>query len=151
FDLDYEGARRAYDNMFRAYLRTFKRMGLTAIPMRAESGPIGGDLAHEFQILAATGESEGFFDAAFEAVDFAAEDLDVERLKALYAATEDTHDPAACPVPAERLRSGRGIEVGHIFYFGRKYSEPMGALVMAPDGSEVPVEMGSYGIGVSRL
>ena len=151
FDLDFEGARRSFDAMFLAYLRTFRRMGLTAIPMQAESGPIGGDMSYEFQILAPTGESEVHFDPAFEEVDLSADDLDIERLRGLYAAADEKHDPAACPVPADRLRSGRGIEVGHIFHFGRKYSEPMGALVMGPDGTEVAVEMGSYGIGVSRL
>ena len=151
FDLDYEGARKAYDNMFLAYLRTFKRMGLTAIPMQAETGPIGGNMSHEFQILAKTGESEVFFDAAFEDVDFTADDIDIERLKTLYAAADEKHDPAACDVPPERLRSGRGIEVGHIFYFGKRYSEPMGATVTGPDGQQVAVEMGSYGVGVSRL
>jgi prolyl-tRNA synthetase len=151
FDLDLEGAMRSYDNMFVAYLRTFRRMGLTAIPMRAESGAIGGNLSHEFQILAATGESEVFFDAAFEEIDFLRDQLEIAELKSLYAATDDQHDPAACPVPPERLRTGRGIEVGHIFYFGTKYSKPMGATVMGPGGQEVPVEMGSYGIGVSRL
>jgi prolyl-tRNA synthetase len=151
FDLDLSGAMRSYDNMFVAYLKTFRRMGLTAIPMRAESGAIGGNLSHEFQILASTGESQVFFDPAFEEIDFLHDELDVEHLKALYAATDDQHDPASCPVPAERLRTGRGIEVGHIFYFGTKYSKPMGATVMGPDGQEVPVEMGCYGIGVSRL
>jgi prolyl-tRNA synthetase len=151
FDLDYEGARRAYDNMFVAYLRTFRRMGLTAIPMQAESGPIGGNMSHEFQILASTGESAVYYDAAFEDVDLAADEVDIERLKSLYAAADEKHDPAVCPVPAERLRAGRGIEVGHIFYFGTKYSEPMRATVAGPDGERVPVEMGSYGIGVSRL
>jgi prolyl-tRNA synthetase len=126
-------------------------MGLTAIPMQAETGPIGGNMSHEFQILASTGESAVFYDAAFEEIDFDAPDLDIERLKSLYAATDDMHDPATCPVPPDRLRTGRGIEVGHIFYFGTKYSEKMGANVMGPDGTEVPVEMGSYGIGVSRL
>jgi prolyl-tRNA synthetase len=151
FDLDYAGALRSYNNMFLAYLKTFRRMGLTAIPMRADSGAIGGDLSHEFQILAQTGESAVYFDAGFEDIDFLRDDLDIEQLKALYAATDDQHDPDACPVPPERLRTGRGIEVGHIFYFGTKYSKPMGAMVMGPDGAEVPVEMGSYGIGVSRL
>jgi prolyl-tRNA synthetase len=151
FDLDYDAAVRAYDNMFVAYLRTFRRMGLTAIPMQAESGPIGGNMSHEFQILARTGESHVFYDRAFEEIDFSAAELDIGRLKALYAATDDKHDPAACPVPAERLRTGRGIEVGHIFYFGKKYSEPMGARVSRPGGEPVAVEMGSYGIGVSRL
>ena len=150
FDLDYESARKAYDNMFLAYLRTFKRMGLTAIPMQAETGPIGGNMSHEFQILAKTGESAVYFDAAFEDVDFAADNIDIERLKELYAAADEKHDPAACSVPAERLRSGRGIEVGHIFYFGKNYSEAMGATVTGPDGESIPVEMGSYGIGVSR-
>jgi prolyl-tRNA synthetase len=151
FDLDYQGAMRSYDSMFIAYLETFRRMGLTAIPMRAESGAIGGNLSHEFQILASTGESEVFFDRAFEDIDFSADDLDMDRLRGLYAAADAQHDADACPVPAERLRSGRGIEVGHIFYFGTKYSKPLGATVMGPDGVEVPVEMGSYGIGVSRL
>jgi prolyl-tRNA synthetase len=151
FDLDVAGAHRSYDAMFVAYLRAFRRMGLTAIPMQAESGPIGGNMSHEFQILAQTGESQVFYDRAFEEIDLGAPDLDIARLKALYAATDDKHDPAACPLPAERLRAGRGIEVGHIFYFGTKYSKPMGASVTGPDGREVLVEMGSYGIGVSRL
>ena len=151
FDLDFEGAKRSYDNMFIAYLKTFRRMGLTAIPMRAATGAIGGDMSHEFQVLAATGESEVFYDIAFEEIDFLRDQLDVEQLKALYAATEEKHDPASCPVPPDRLRSGRGIEVGQIFYFGSKYSKPMGAVVTGPDGQEIPVEMGSYGIGVSRL
>ena len=154
FDLDLAGAMRSYDNMFVAYLKTYRRMGLTAIPMRADSGAIGGNLSHEFQVLAATGESQVHYDAAFEEFDFlhaSADEATVEHLKGLYAATDEEHDPARCPVPPERLRSGRGIEVGQIFYFGTKYSRPMGAAVMGPDGEEVPVEMGSYGIGVSRL
>jgi prolyl-tRNA synthetase len=151
FDVDYEAAQAAYDNMFVAYLRTFRRMGLTAIPMQADTGPIGGNLSHEFQILASTGESAVYFDAAFEDVDFSSADLDVDMLKSLYAAADEKHDAAACPVPVERLRSGRGIEVGHIFYFGTKYSEPMGATVISADGETRPVHMGSYGVGVSRL
>lgn len=151
FDVDYAGAQRSYDAMFLAYLKAFRRMGLTAIPMQAETGPIGGNMSHEFQILAQTGESQVYYDAAFEEIDFLAKDLDVQKLKSLYAAADEKHDVAACPVPPERLRAGRGIEVGHIFYFGTKYSEPMRATVMGPDGAEVPVEMGSYGIGVSRL
>jgi len=151
FDLDFEGAKRSYDNMFIAYLKTFRRMDLTAIPMRAATGAIGGDMSHEFQVLAATGESEVFYDRAFEEIDFLRDDLDVEQLKTLYAATSEKHDPPACPVPQDRLRSGRGIEVGQIFYLGTKYSKPLGAVVAGPDGQEVPVEMGCYGIGVSRL
>jgi prolyl-tRNA synthetase len=143
FDLDFDGARRSYDNMFLAYLKTFRRMDLAAIPMRAASGAIGGDMSHEFQVLAPTGESGVFYDAAFEEIDFLDPALDIEQLKASYAATDERHDPAACPVPRERLRSGRGIEVGQIFYFGTKYSKPLGATLMGPDGQEVPVEMGS--------
>ncbi len=151
FDLDRDSAIKSYNNMFLAYLKTFKRMGLTAIPMRAETGPIGGDLSHEFQVLAETGESAAYYDAAFEDIDFLSGDLDIDQLMSLYAATDDQHNPDACPVPADRLRSGRGIEVGHIFFFGTKYSDTMEAKVMGPGGEEVPVQMGSYGIGVSRL
>ena len=159
FDLDYAGARHSYNKMFVSYLRTFARMGLQAIPMRAETGPIGGDLSHEFIILADTGESAVYchkdllaFDIVDQEIDFDS-DLQpiVDHWTSLYAAADDMHDPANCPVAAEDLVEARGIEVGHIFYFGTKYSEPMGAKVAGPDGSEVAVEMGSYGIGVSRL
>jgi prolyl-tRNA synthetase len=133
-----------------------------AIPMVADTGPIGGDLSHEFIILAPTGESGVFFDAGFEEIDWlgaefdASKPEDLERfytqMTSLYAATDEKHDEAAwAQVPPERRREGRGIEVGHIFYFGRKYSEPMGMTVAGPDGSPVIPEMGSYGIGVSRL
>lgn len=159
FDLDYAGAERAYRKFFVAYLRTFARMGLKAIPMRAESGPIGGDMSHEFQILAETGESKVYchkdflkFDPLQGAVDYDG-DLKplVDRWTSLYAAADDKHDPAKCPVAAGDLLEARGIEVGHIFYFGTKYSEPMGAVVDGPDGKPATVHMGSYGIGVSRL
>jgi prolyl-tRNA synthetase len=162
FDLDQAGARHAYNRMFVAYLRTFARMGLKAIPMMAETGPIGGNLSHEFTILASTGESEVYchrdyldFEVPGEGVDF--EDREglqaiVDRWTSLYAATSDKHDPAAFDaIPAPDRVQARGIEVGHIFYFGTKYSEPMKALVTGPDGSERPVHMGSYGIGPSRL
>ena len=162
FDLDQAGARHAYNRMFVAYLRTFARMGLKAIPMVAETGPIGGNLSHEFTILAATGESEVYchreyldFEVPGESVDF--EDRErlqaiVDRWTSLYAATSDKHDPAAFDAipPSDRVQA-RGIEVGHIFYFGTKYSEPMKALVTGPDGVERAVHMGSYGIGPSRL
>ena len=161
FDLDLAGARHAYNRQFVAYLRTFAQMGLKAIPMRAETGPIGGDMSHEFVILADTGESEVHCDAALldfdlpgeEAYDRADLSALVERWTGVYAATDDKHDPAefAARVPAERRRAARGLEVGHIFYFGTKYSEAMGAQVTGPDGEAVTVEMGSYGIGVSRL
>lgn len=151
FDLDFEGAKRSYEAMFNAYLRTFKRMGLTAVPMTADSGAIGGNLTHEFHVLAETGESGVYYDSAYD--ELAARDaIDLEALSKLYAVTDEKHDPNSpqCPLP-ERLKVARGIEVGHIFYFGTKYSKAMGALVAGPDGNPVAVEMGSYGIGVSRL
>src|SRR5712671_2508306 len=159
FDVDAAGAKRSYNKMFVAYLRTFARMGLKAIPMRADTGPIGGDLSHEFIILAETGESEVYCDRAWLATDILAAEVDYrgdlepmfQRWTGLYAATDEKHDPAACAIPSEELVTARGIEVGHIFYFGDKYSRPMGAFVTGPDGEPVALEMGSYGIGVSRL
>jgi len=159
FDIDFEGARRAYNKMFVAYLRTYARMGLKAIPMRADSGAIGGDLSHEFIILADTGESEVFCHRDWLELDLLSHQVGddaeraalVERATGLYAATDEKHDAAACPVPADQLVTMRGIEVGHIFYFGTKYSKPLGAVVTGPNGESVPLEMGSYGIGVSRL
>ncbi|MBI1239590.1 MAG: proline--tRNA ligase [Alphaproteobacteria bacterium] len=160
FDIDEAGARRAYQKMFVSYLRTFARMGLKSIPMRADTGPIGGDLSHEFIILAETGESQVFCDKALVDMEPPGADLDyeadltplIEARTALYAATEEMHDAAAFDaLPEDRRLAARGIEVGHIFYFGTKYSKPMNAKVTAPDGTDVPVEMGSYGIGVSRL
>ena len=162
FDLDYEGARAAYNRMFVAYLRTFSRMGLKAIPMRADTGPIGGDLSHEFIILAETGESQVFCHKEFldlavpdETVDFR-DDAEiagiVERWTTPYAATDEMHDEAAWDaIGADQKLSARGIEVGHIFHFGEKYSKPMKASVQGPDGKEHFVSMGSYGIGPTRL
>ena len=158
FDLDADRAREAYNRMFVSYLKTFARMGLTAIPMEAETGPIGGDMSHEFIILAETGESGVYFhrdwlDADLvTSVDYS-DDLQpvVDRFTSLYARADEKHDPADCPVAEADLMSLRGIEVGHIFYFGEKYSAAMGATVAGPDGAKVPVHMGSYGIGVSRL
>jgi prolyl-tRNA synthetase len=149
FDLTFEGAKASYQAMLEAYVRTFARMDLTAIPVRAASGAIGGNLSHEFQILAETGESEIFYDEGYEKLDVNTVTLD--KLQQLYAASDELHDPNNCPVPKERLKTARGIEVGHVFYFGTKYSIPLGATVMNPEGKHVPVEMGSYGIGVSRL
>ena len=159
FDLDAAAAKHSYNKMFVAYLRTFARMGLKAIPMRAETGPIGGELSHEFIVLAETGESGVFCDKAWLDTDILSEEVDYDSdLEPMfvqwtrhYAATEDVHDPAKCPVPAGDLVSARGIEVGQVFNFGTKYSKPMGAVVSLADGSSVPLEMGSYGIGVSRL
>jgi prolyl-tRNA synthetase len=162
FDLDEAGARNSYYTQLLAYLRTFQRMGIQAVPMKAESGPIGGDLSHEFIVLAPTGESEVFYDSAFEEIDWHRDGLrydDSAGLQALfdqvsstYAATSETHDEAVwARVPEDKRRTGRGIEVGHIFYFADKYSKAMGLKVSGRDGSVVTPMMGSYGIGVSRL
>ncbi len=160
FDIDKESARHAYNRMFVAYLRTFERLGLQAIPMRADTGPIGGDMSHEFIILASTGESEVFLDTDIlnlpipdEATDFDSDLSDVvTSWTTPYAATDEMHEAAVYEnVPEERRQCARGIEVGHIFYFGTKYSEAMNAKVTLSDGSEAPVHMGSYGVGVSRL
>ena len=158
FDLTKQDARQAYNRMFVAYLKTFARLGLTAIPMEADTGPIGGDLSHEFIILADTGESGVFFHKDWEQTNLVAEinydeDLqpEVDRFTSLYAKTDETHDPDTCPVAEGDLLTRRGIEVGHIFYFGTKYSAKMGATVSSPDGEMTELHMGSYGVGVSRL
>ncbi|WP_337270826.1 proline--tRNA ligase [Oryzifoliimicrobium ureilyticus] len=162
FDLTKEDAIHSYNKMFTAYLRTFTRLGLRAIPMRADTGPIGGNHSHEFIILAETGESEVFCHRNFVDFDIPAEDTDFDNVAglqaifdkwtSLYAATSEMHDATAFDaIPQEERLSARGIEVGHIFYFGTKYSEPMGAKVQGPDGKEHLVHMGSYGIGPSRL
>ena len=157
FDADPAAARIAYNKMFVAYLRTFARLGLKAIPMRADTGPIGGDLSHEFIVLADTGESGVFCDKRWLEMDVLEEAIDfdqdlapiVKKFTDLYAATDEKHDPSA--IAADQLVEARGIEVGHIFYFGTKYSAKIGASVTTAEGKDVPVEMGSYGIGVSRL
>lgn len=162
FDLDFAGAKAAYNRMFVSYLRTFTRMGLKAIPMRADTGPIGGDLSHEFIILADTGESQVFCHRDYLGLNVPGEDADFSNDAAIadivkewtspYAATDEMHDEAAWDKIAESDRlAARGIEVGHIFHFGTKYSEPMGAKVTGPDGKEHAVSMGSYGIGPTRL
>ncbi len=158
FDLTLEEGVKSYNAMFVAYLRTFARLGLRAIPMRADTGPIGGDLSHEFIILADTGESEVFFHKGFEKLDpmieaDPASDLQpvVDEWTALYAATDEIHNEDDCDVAGTDLQTGRGIEVGHIFFFGDKYSKPLNASVQGPDGKNAFVQMGSYGIGVSRL
>ena len=151
FDLDKDGAKKSYDAMYRAYLATFKRMGLTAIPLQADTGAIGGNLSHEFHIIADTGESALYYDKAFDEIREGKRDVTIDEMQSIYAAADEKHDPNNCPIAKESLREARGIEVGHIFYFGTKYSEPLGAVVSTKNGKEVPVEMGSYGIGVSRL
>jgi prolyl-tRNA synthetase len=162
FDLDDAGARLTYYTQLLAYLRTFQRMGIKAVPMKAASGPIGGDLSHEFIVLAPSGESEVFYDSKFEEFDWGQADVDYgdagaltrlfEQVSGMYAATDETHDEARwAEVPADRQRQGRGIEVGHIFSFGTKYSASMGMSVQTADGGQVHPQMGSYGVGVSRL
>ncbi len=158
FDLDYHDAVKSYNKMFLAYLKTYERMGLKAIPMMADSGPIGGDMSHEFVILAETGESAVFYQKDwFENKNLNALEKTVNLQNLVdgylskYAATEEKHDPSKCPIDEKDLISTRGIEVGHIFYFGTKYSEALGAKITGPDGDETPVHMGSYGVGVSRL
>ncbi len=157
FDLDKPAAVASYFRMFAAYMKTFKRMGLTPIPVRADTGPIGGDLSHEFHVQADTGESELFYDADVVKLDESNIDPtspDVQKYIAnWYAATDEKHDQAEfeARVPEERRRRARGIEVGQVFYFGTKYSEPMKAVVAGQDKTQITMEMGSYGIGVSRL
>ncbi|MBC8267576.1 MAG: proline--tRNA ligase [Rhodospirillaceae bacterium] len=159
FDLDKEGARKSYNKMFVSYLKTYERLGLKAIPMAADTGPIGGDMSHEFLILADTGESEiachrDFVDMSWSdyEVDFDG-DLQpvVDQFTNQYAATDEKRDPEAEKALGDDLITARGIEVGHIFYFGDKYSSKLGAIVTGPEGEDITVEMGSYGIGVSRL
>ena len=163
FDLDEEGGRHSYNKMFVSYLRTYARMGLKAIPMRAETGPIGGDLSHEFLILADTGESEVFFDRDFYDMDWTEFTIDYDDVSAVsaivddftskYAATDEMHEQSEFEkrVPELRRLNGRGVEVGHIFFFGAKYAEPLGCVVQGVDGKNVTILSGSYGIGVSRL
>jgi prolyl-tRNA synthetase len=162
FDLDEAGARQSYYTQMLAYLRTFQRIGIRAVPMKAASGPIGGDLSHEFIVLAPTGESEVFYDAAYEEFDWQQSDLRYgdeeglqslfDRVSATYAATDETHDEERwATIAPDRQRTGRGIEVGHIFNFGDKYSASMGLKVSGRDGTPVTPMMGSYGVGVSRL
>ena len=162
FDLTKEDALHAYNRHLVSYLRSYERMGLQAIPMRADSGPIGGEDTHEFLVLAETGESEVFYDKAVTELKFGDRDIDfnniqqcqsiMEEFTDKYARTDETHDEVAFEkVPEERRQVARGIEVGQIFYFGTKYSEAMGAMVQDSEGQTVPVHMGSHGIGVSRL
>ncbi len=163
FDLTREAGQHSYNKMFVSYLRTFARMGLKAVPMRAETGPIGGKDSHEFLILAPTGESEVFFDKGFHDMDWKNFEIDyddvtgvagvVEKFTSMYAATSEMHDAPEYEkrVPEARRMTGRAIEVGHIFFFGDKYTSPLGCDVQGPDGKKVTLQSGSYGIGVTRL
>ncbi|WCR53209.1 MAG: Proline--tRNA ligase [Wolbachia endosymbiont of Ctenocephalides orientis wCori] len=148
FDLDARSAEDSYNLMYKAYTKIFKRMGLTPIGVKADTGPIGGDLSHEFHILANTGESTLYYDNKFAEL---LKNDEIENLKSIYAVADDMHNPQTCPIPQEQLESSKGIEIGHIFYFGDKYSKPMKASVTTNDGKNISIHMGSYGIGVSRL
>ncbi|QKX02540.1 proline--tRNA ligase [Wolbachia endosymbiont of Dirofilaria (Dirofilaria) immitis] len=148
FDIDYKNALNSYNLMYKTYIKIFKRMGFTPIVVRANTGLIGGNLSHEFHIPASIGESTLYYDNKFPEL---LENEDVESLKSIYAVTDDMYHPKTCPIPQEQLRISKGIEVGHIFYFGNKYSKPMNAKVTTQDGKNVNIHMGSYGIGVSRL
>jgi prolyl-tRNA synthetase len=163
FDVSREAGQHAYNKMFVSYLKTFARLGIKAVPMRADTGPIGGDDSHEFLVLADTGESGVFFDGALHDLDWSKIEIDYDNVDAVakmvseytskYAATDEKHNQAEFEqrVPEAKRLSGRGIEVGHIFFFGTKYSEPLGCEVQGPDGKKIAVQSGSYGIGVSRL
>ena len=149
FDLTEEDSKISYNKMFTAYIKTFLRMGLTPISLRAETGPIGGNLSHEFQILAKTGESTLYYDKDLEKID--PETINPDKLQSYYAAVDGLHDEKNCPISKEQLKISKGIEVGHIFYFGTKYSEKLSAFVQNNKGKKTAVHMGSYGIGISRL
>lgn len=150
FDLTKEAAVESYNLYYRLYLKIFRRLGLVAIPFRADTGAIGGNMSHEFQILAQTGESEIWYDQTFETM-LNKEEPDIKGMQRLYSAADEMHDPQRCTVPYDRLMHARGIEVGHIFNFGTKYTKAMGVKVTGQNGEEVIPECGSYGIGVSRL
>ena len=147
FDLTEEDAKESYDNMFAAYIRIFKKLGLKAIPFQAETGAIGGDMSHEFQVIAETGESQVYYDSKFDEL-FEQDEIDISEAKSLYARADELHDEASAP---ENVKTARGIEVGHIFYLGDKYSAPLKAEVQGREGKNETVKMGCYGIGLSRL
>ena len=149
FDIDYESAKKTYNLMYDTYLRMFARMGLTAVPVSADTGAIGGDLSHEFHVIADTGESALYYDKTFDDIHSGKVTMTTEDMRQLYAAADEKHDAHA--IPADRLREARGIEVGHIFYLGKKYSTALNATVAGKDGEKITLEMGCYGVGVSRL
>jgi prolyl-tRNA synthetase len=150
FDIDEESAIKSYNNMYAAYIKIFRRMGLKAIPFQADTGMIGGSLSHEFQVIAETGESQIYYDSEYEKL-CEAEEVDIAKMQSLYAKADEMHVPENCPIPLDRVKTARGIEVGHVFYLGDKYSKAMKAEVQGADGKLVTVKMGCYGIGVSRL
>lgn len=151
FHVSVEDATAEYSKMYDAYHRIFKRMGLTTIAVSADSGAIGGNLSHEFQVLAETGESAIYYDAAFDDIRQGTLSMSGEEMRNLYAAADEQHNPETCPIPKERLCEARGIEVGHVFFLGHKYTEAMGVKISGPESNSITPEMGCYGIGVSRL
>ena len=153
FDLSFEEAKKTYNSIYETYLKIFAKMGLAAIAVKADTGAIGGDLSHEFHILAGTGESEIYYDKKLDELvgKVGQKDFDVLELQKLYSAADEMHDPKNCPLPKEQISQRRGIEVGHIFHFGEKYSKALGAKVKNSEGKDIYPLMGSYGIGVSRL
>lgn len=151
FHSSIEDAKQEYSKMYDTYHRIFKRLGLMAIAVNADSGPIGGSVSHEFQVVAETGESALYYDAAFDDIRSGKIEMSSDEMRKLYAAADELHVPEKCPVPKERLREARGIEVGQIFLLGRKYTDAMNVDITGSDGKQVMVEMGTYGIGVSRL
>lgn len=151
FHIDAEDARREYAKMYDCYHRIFERLGLVAIAVAADSGAIGGSLSHEFQVLAENGESQVYYDSQFDDIRSGKISMTGEEMRTLYAAADELHDPAKCPISGDMLRTARGIEVGHIFLLGRKYTDAMNVDVQGADGASTRVEMGTYGIGVSRL
>ena len=150
FDIDFESSKKSYDLMYETYFKIFKRMGLNAIALKADTGAIGGDLSHEFHILADTGESAVYYDKKFDEL-IKSDNLDIKTMQSLYAAADELHVKQNCPISENQLASRRGIEIGHIFNFGDKYSKAMNAKVTGADGKDIYPQMGSYGIGVSRL
>ena len=150
FHVCVEDAKREYAKMYDAYDRIFSRMGLMAVAVKADTGAIGGDLSHEFHVVAETGESAIYYDAKLDDVRSGKLKLSSEERRALYSAADELHVPEQCPIPADQLRTARGIEVGQVFFLGNKYTKAMGVTVTGPEG-EVTPEMGCYGIGVSRL
>lgn len=151
FDVSVDDAHKEYAKMYDTYHKIFNRMGLVTVAVNADSGAIGGSLSHEFQVIAETGESAVFYDAKFDDIRAGRLQMSGEDMRKLYAAADEQHKPDACPIPKDQLREARGIEVGHVFYLGNKYTTAMGVTVAGPDGKEVVPEMGCYGIGVSRL
>lgn len=151
FDISVEDAHKEYAKMYDTYHKIFNRMGLVTVAVNADSGAIGGSLSHEFQVIAETGESAVYYDAKFDDIRAGKLSMTGEEMRGLYAAADEQHKPETCPIPKEQLREARGIEVGHVFYLGNKYTTAMGVTVAGPEGKEVVPEMGCYGIGVSRL